>query len=163
MQKDFDEAFGPKQTVYEYIQKLQQWRTRYEKNLDSKPRIQPLDALSHYLTEFQYLKVDEIEVPGQYTEVCAEIYVSLAWLMFATGQGQQSKLHSYSKVWAKVRELPNAWNHMEAHHYSWDRQLENCVLDTTEFYTLLPPGRKGDADIPYFQRVSSAIGLLNSD
>ncbi|KAF7355349.1 hypothetical protein MSAN_01451500 [Mycena sanguinolenta] len=66
--KDFDEAFGPKQTVYEYIQKLQQWRTRYEKNLDSKPRIQPLEALSHYLTEFQYLKVDEIEVPGQYTE-----------------------------------------------------------------------------------------------
>ncbi|KAF7352758.1 hypothetical protein MVEN_01242100 [Mycena venus] len=68
VKKDFDEAFGPKQTVYEYIQKLQQWRTRYEKNLDSKPRIQPLDALSHYLTEFQYLKVDEIEVPGQYTE-----------------------------------------------------------------------------------------------
>ena len=26
--------------------------------------------LSHYLTEFQYSKVDEIEVPGQYTEVC---------------------------------------------------------------------------------------------
>ncbi|KAJ7276442.1 hypothetical protein B0H12DRAFT_1227571 [Mycena haematopus] len=68
VKKDFDEAFGPKQTVYEYIQKLQQWRTRYEKNLDSKPRIQPLEALSHYLTEFQYLKVDEIEVPGQYTE-----------------------------------------------------------------------------------------------
>ncbi|KAJ6599027.1 hypothetical protein DFH09DRAFT_1388713 [Mycena vulgaris] len=68
VKKDFDEAFGPKQTVYEYIQKLQQWRARYEKNLDSKPRIQPLDALSHYLTEFQYMKVDEIEVPGQYTE-----------------------------------------------------------------------------------------------
>ncbi|KAJ7781199.1 hypothetical protein B0H16DRAFT_1671541 [Mycena metata] len=68
VKKDFDEAFGPKQTVYEYIQKLQQWRTRYEKNLDSKPRIQPLDGLSHYLTEFQYMKVDEIEVPGQYTE-----------------------------------------------------------------------------------------------
>ncbi|KAJ7700136.1 hypothetical protein B0H17DRAFT_1158131 [Mycena rosella] len=68
VKKDFDEAFGPKQTVYEYIQKLQQWRSRYEKNLDSKPRIQPLDALSHYLTEFQYMKVDEIEVPGQYTE-----------------------------------------------------------------------------------------------
>ncbi|KAK6988322.1 histone acetylase complex subunit [Favolaschia claudopus] len=68
IKKDFDEAFSPQQTVYEYIQKLQQWRTRYERNLDSKPRIQPLDALSHYLTEFQFLKVDEIEVPGQYTE-----------------------------------------------------------------------------------------------
>ncbi|KAJ7180147.1 FAT domain-containing protein [Mycena crocata] len=68
VRKDFEEAFGHKQTVYEYIQKLQRWRSRYEKSLDSKPRIQPLDALSHYLTEFQYMKVDEIEVPGQYTE-----------------------------------------------------------------------------------------------
>ncbi|KAJ7753760.1 hypothetical protein B0H16DRAFT_1833912 [Mycena metata] len=61
-------AFGLNQTVYEYIQKLQQWRTRYERNLDSKPRIQPLIRLSHYLTEFQYMNVDEIEVPGQCTE-----------------------------------------------------------------------------------------------
>ncbi|KAJ7638852.1 FAT domain-containing protein [Roridomyces roridus] len=68
VKKDFDEAFGPKQTVYEYIQKLQQWRSRYEKNIDAKPRTQPLDTLSHYLSEFQYMKVDEIEVPGQYTE-----------------------------------------------------------------------------------------------
>ena len=38
--------------------------------LDSRPRLQPLAVLSHYLTEFQYSKVDEIEIPGQYTEVC---------------------------------------------------------------------------------------------
>ncbi len=37
--------------------------------LDSRPRIQPLALVSHYLTEFQYNKIDEIEVPGQYTEV----------------------------------------------------------------------------------------------
>jgi transformation/transcription domain-associated protein len=37
--------------------------------LDTRPRLQPLALLSHYLTEFQYSKIDEIEVPGQYTEV----------------------------------------------------------------------------------------------
>jgi len=73
MQKDYEEDFLiSKPTHYEYIQRLQQWRDRYEKALDSRPRIQPLDVLSHYLTEFQYSKVDEIEVPGQYTEVCTK-------------------------------------------------------------------------------------------
>lgn len=28
-----------------------------------------MDNLSHYLIEFQYTKFDEVEVPGQYTEV----------------------------------------------------------------------------------------------
>ena len=31
--------------------------------------MQSLDNLSHYLIEFQYTKFDEVEVPGQYTEV----------------------------------------------------------------------------------------------
>ncbi|EPQ59490.1 hypothetical protein GLOTRDRAFT_136350 [Gloeophyllum trabeum ATCC 11539] len=67
--KDYEEDFlKSKLTQLEYIGKLQQWRDRYEKYLDSRPRVQPLDLLSHYLTEFQYGKFDEIEVPGQYTE-----------------------------------------------------------------------------------------------
>ncbi len=36
-----------------------------------------MDTLSHYLTEFQYSKVDEIEVPGQYTEVIVCLHVVL--------------------------------------------------------------------------------------
>nr|GAT59465.1 predicted protein [Mycena chlorophos] len=68
VKKEFDETFSPNQTVYEYIRKLSQWRIRYEKNLDLRPRIQPMDTLSGYLAEFHYLLVDEIEVPGQYTE-----------------------------------------------------------------------------------------------
>lgn len=40
--------------------------------LDARPRLQPLAVLSHYLTEFQYSKIDEIEIPGQYTEVSSE-------------------------------------------------------------------------------------------
>ncbi|KAG2042802.1 hypothetical protein BDR03DRAFT_1058663 [Suillus americanus] len=67
--REYEEDFvKSKLTHYEYIRKLQQWRDRQEKYLDSRPRIQSLDLLSHYLTEFQYGKFDDIEVPGQYTE-----------------------------------------------------------------------------------------------
>lgn len=69
-QKDYEDDFlKSKPNQQEYIQRLQQWRDKYEKHLKARPRIQSLDLLSHYLTEFQYGKFDEIEVPGQYTEV----------------------------------------------------------------------------------------------
>ncbi|TRM67802.1 FAT domain-containing protein [Schizophyllum amplum] len=57
-----------KLTHHEYMQKLQKWRDKYERSLDLRSRTQPLDTLSHYLIQFQYSKIDEIEVPGQYTE-----------------------------------------------------------------------------------------------
>ncbi|EGO01921.1 hypothetical protein SERLA73DRAFT_166433 [Serpula lacrymans var. lacrymans S7.3] len=67
--REYEEDFlRSKPTHNEYIRRLQQWRDRYEKYIDSRPRIQSLDLLSHYLTEFQYGKFDEIEMPGQYTE-----------------------------------------------------------------------------------------------
>ncbi|THH01673.1 hypothetical protein EW026_g1062 [Hermanssonia centrifuga] len=67
--KDYDEDFlKSKPTLYEYIQRLQVWRDKYEKHLSTRPRVQSLDVLSHYLTDFQHGKFDEIEVPGQYTE-----------------------------------------------------------------------------------------------
>ncbi|KAG7096929.1 hypothetical protein E1B28_004330 [Marasmius oreades] len=67
--KDWEEDFiSNKMSHYEYIQRLQRWRNKYEALLDSRPSRPSLDILSHYLTEFQYNKVDEIEVPGQYTE-----------------------------------------------------------------------------------------------
>jgi transformation/transcription domain-associated protein len=69
-QKDYEDDFlRSKPSLYDYIRRLQQWRDKYEKYLDTRPRYQPLDLLSHYLTEFQYDKFDEVEVPGQYTEV----------------------------------------------------------------------------------------------
>lgn len=58
-----------KPLLEDYIRRLQHWRDRYEKYLDSRPRVQPLDLLSHWLVEFQYTKFDEVEVPGQYHEV----------------------------------------------------------------------------------------------
>ncbi|KNZ81468.1 Transcription-associated protein 1 [Termitomyces sp. J132] len=69
VRKDYEDDFlHSKPNLYEYVQRLQQWRDRYEGFLDARPRVQQLAMLSHYLTEFQYSKVDEIEVPGQYTE-----------------------------------------------------------------------------------------------
>ena len=69
-----------KPTLYEYIQRLQIWRERYERHLDSRPRLQSLELLSHYLTDFQHGKFDEIEVPGQYTEVGIPTYLLYAIL-----------------------------------------------------------------------------------
>lgn len=69
IRKDFEDDFvNAKITHAQYMQRLQNWRDKFEKIIDGRPAMQPLALLSHYLTEFQYSKVDEIEVPGQYTE-----------------------------------------------------------------------------------------------
>lgn len=69
-QRNWDDDFiNSKPSLAELIQRLQRWRNRYERYLDARPRVQSLDMLSHHLLEFQYGKWDEIEVPGQYTEV----------------------------------------------------------------------------------------------
>ncbi|KAJ3510077.1 hypothetical protein NLJ89_g4881 [Agrocybe chaxingu] len=69
VRKEYDEDFiTNRPTHYDYIQRLQRWRHKFESILDARPRLQPLAVLSHYLTEFQYSKIDEIEIPGQYTE-----------------------------------------------------------------------------------------------
>ncbi|KAK4051001.1 transcription-associated protein 1 [Microbotryomycetes sp. JL201] len=53
-------------TLREYVQRLQLWRDRYETLLNKKAKRSNLEAVSHWLVEFQYQKFDEIEVPGQY-------------------------------------------------------------------------------------------------
>lgn len=69
-QKEYEEDFlKTKLVLNDYIRKLQQWRDKYERLLDARPRVQSLDQLSNYLIEFQHIKFDEVEVPGQYTEV----------------------------------------------------------------------------------------------
>ena len=58
-----------KPKLAEYVSRLQHWRDRYERYLDARPRVQSLDLISHWLMEFQFVKLDEIDVPGQYLEV----------------------------------------------------------------------------------------------
>ncbi|BGP49947.1 transcription-associated protein 1 [Rhodotorula kratochvilovae] len=64
-EKDF---LTTKPTLREYVQRLQDWRDRYEAMLNKKPKRASLEASSHWLVEFQYQKFDEIEVPGQYLQ-----------------------------------------------------------------------------------------------
>jgi len=114
-------------THYEYLRRLQNWRDRYERLLDSKPREQSLDLLSHYLVDFQYTRFDDIEVPGQYLEVRNIIYVVRRRNRTpVTGQGQQSELRKDPEIRAQVRELQitrvllakiqHAWKRWFCHH-----------------------------------------------
>lgn len=53
----------------EYVERLVAWRDRYENVLALRPKVQPLDILSHWLAEFQHHLYEDVEVPGQYLEV----------------------------------------------------------------------------------------------
>ena len=123
-QAHFEQDFLlPKLTHQEYMQRLQSWRDRYERSLDSRPRTQSLDSISHYLTQFQYSKIDEIEVPGQYTEVRLLSLVVERETDDRAGQGQQSELCSYPEVCPARREWAYEWDAMEAIHHHRQRQL----------------------------------------
>ncbi|EEH23239.2 hypothetical protein PABG_05450 [Paracoccidioides brasiliensis Pb03] len=69
IRKSFEADFVVKKpTMHEYIHKLRRWRDKFEEKLDRRPHTQSLEAFSPHLSEFKYLKFDEIEVPGQYLE-----------------------------------------------------------------------------------------------
>ena len=120
MQKEFEEDFlVSKPSHYEYIRRLQQWRDKYEKLLDSRPRIQPLALVSHYLTEFQYNKIDEIEVPGQYTEVGALNFDQTDTLANTLiGKRYKSELRKDPEICLKVRTRSLKWDLLEEIHSS---------------------------------------------
>lgn len=52
-----------------YIQRLRKWRDRLEEMLDRRPGTMNLEALSPHLSEFHYQKFEDVEVPGQYSEL----------------------------------------------------------------------------------------------
>ena len=67
IRKSFEADFVIKKpTMYEYIQKLRRWRDKFEEKLDRRPQTQFLETYSPHLTEFRFLKFEEVEVPGQY-------------------------------------------------------------------------------------------------
>ncbi|EJD48939.1 hypothetical protein AURDEDRAFT_150681 [Auricularia subglabra TFB-10046 SS5] len=67
---EFDNDFikSPPQNMRQYVQKLQVWRDRYEKALEERPRVFSIEYINPYLAAFQFSKLHEIEVPGQYLE-----------------------------------------------------------------------------------------------
>ncbi|KAL2849375.1 hypothetical protein BJX68DRAFT_267227 [Aspergillus pseudodeflectus] len=67
IRKSFEADFVVKKpTMYEYIQKLRRWRDKFEEKLDRRPQVQFLESYSPHLSEFRFLKFDEVEIPGQY-------------------------------------------------------------------------------------------------
>ena len=67
IRKSFEADFVVKKpTMYEYIQKLRRWRDKFEEKLDRRPQSGFLESYSPHLSEFRFLKFDEVEVPGQY-------------------------------------------------------------------------------------------------
>lgn len=69
IRKAFEHDFVQhKPTMYEYIQKLRVWRNRFEERLDRRKLTVPLENFTHQLSEFRYLKFDDVEVPGQYLQ-----------------------------------------------------------------------------------------------
>ncbi|KAL4978883.1 hypothetical protein BDW66DRAFT_148736 [Aspergillus desertorum] len=69
IRKSFEADFVVKKpTMYEYIQKLRRWRDKFEEKLDRRPQIQFLETYSPHLSEFRFLKFDEVEIPGQYLQ-----------------------------------------------------------------------------------------------
>ena len=67
IRKSFEADFVVKKpTMHEYIQKLRRWRDKFEEKLDRRPQQGFLESYSPHLSEFRFLKFDEVEVPGQY-------------------------------------------------------------------------------------------------
>lgn len=57
-----------KPNLQEYVAKLRKWRDKFEVILDRRSQSQQLEQVSSYLSEFQYQKFDEVEIPGQYLQ-----------------------------------------------------------------------------------------------
>ncbi|KAJ5398189.1 hypothetical protein N7509_006302 [Penicillium cosmopolitanum] len=67
IRKSFEADFVTKKpTMYEYIQKLRRWRDKFEEKLDRRAQHGSLEGYSPHLSEFRFLKFDEVEIPGQY-------------------------------------------------------------------------------------------------
>ncbi|KAI1284590.1 FAT domain-containing protein [Xylaria sp. FL0933] len=69
IKKSFEADFVTvKPTMYEYIHKLRKWRDKFEAKLDLRNPTAYLEFFSRHLSEFRYLKFDDVEVPGQYLQ-----------------------------------------------------------------------------------------------
>ena len=69
LRKSFEADFvNKKPTMFEYIQKLRKWRDKFEEKLDRRQPWNSLESYSPHLSEFRFLKFDDIEVPGQYLQ-----------------------------------------------------------------------------------------------
>lgn len=104
-----------KPTMYEYIHKLRKWRDKFEDKLDRRLSPMPLESYAHFsphLSEFQYQKFDEVEIPGQYLHhkdkntdfVRIEKFLPNVWLLRNPGasyrrlkmRGNDGSVHAFA-------------------------------------------------------------------
>lgn len=106
-QAQFEEDFlKSKPTLRDYVERLQNWRDRYESLLNKRSKKANLESVSHWLVEFQYQKFDEIEVPGQYLKVRPEFSPRDFAILTpppSTARGQQRPLRSHQPLCQQVR------------------------------------------------------------
>ena len=96
--------------------------------LDARPRVQSLEMLSHYLTEFQYSKFDDIEIPGQYTEVFWSLSRADNPITNALpGQGRQLELCTHRQIRTAIRELPRTRPGSEEVHNGRPEQFRRIL------------------------------------
>jgi phosphatidylinositol kinase/protein kinase (PI-3 family) len=60
---------GQELTLKTYVRNLRKWRDHFEAMLDQRPQKMYLEQFSPWLSDFQFQKFDEVEVPGQYLQV----------------------------------------------------------------------------------------------
>ncbi|KZT05505.1 atypical/PIKK/TRRAP protein kinase [Laetiporus sulphureus 93-53] len=139
IRKEYEDDFlKSKPSLYDYIQRLQRWRDKYEGFLDARPRIQSLDILSHYLMEFQYGKFDDIEVPGQYTE---------------------DKDSNQSFV--RILKFGSKYENCRSHGYCWKRfAIHGHDHSQTSFAVQLPSGKHCRREERVMQLFRTLNGVL---
>jgi len=59
---------GQELTLKTYVRNLRKWRDHFEEMLDQRPQRMYLEQFSPWLSDFQFQKFDEVEVPGQYLQ-----------------------------------------------------------------------------------------------
>jgi hypothetical protein len=94
-------------TFREYIRRMQRLHDRYEQGLDNRPRKEALDIGECLLSDFHHTKFDEVEIPGQYIEVCPPdlllvqlltLYSSTSTAMMTLSRSDVSRLFLNSRV-----------------------------------------------------------------
>ncbi|KAI8052220.1 kinase-like domain-containing protein [Syncephalis plumigaleata] len=54
-------------TLPQYVRRLREWRDSFVAMMAERPTELPLESYSHYLTEFEHQRFDDVEIPGQYS------------------------------------------------------------------------------------------------
>ena len=135
---------------------MQIWRDKYEKLLDARPRTLPLEFISHWLTQFQYGKFHDIEMPGQYTQVFLPPVLLIFSLLNFNWGPQQDKDNNQS--FARIVKFGQKYEVSRSSGVCWRRfslhGSDNSVVWFTVQQTSPRHSRREDRAIQLFQSLN---------